>query len=63
MCYPTSRQLLAIKGAQNRLKDFVATFLPANFGSKSRLPENGDSNVSCCALAIIYAFRNPAIVR
>ena len=38
VCYPTSRQLFAIKEPENRLKDFVATFLPTAFGSKTWFP-------------------------
>ena len=41
-----------IKGPENPLKDFVATFLSTNFGAKAGLPASGDSKVSCCALAV-----------
>ena len=44
----------AVKGPETHLKDFVATFLPTNFGAKTGLP----ANVSCCALAVICAFSN-----
>ena len=50
MNYPTSRQLLSIKGPENHLKDFAATFLSTNFGAKTGLPASGDSNLS---LAVI----------
>ena len=33
-------------------------FLSTNFGSKTGLSESGDSNDSCCALAVICAFCN-----
>ena len=49
LCYPTSRQFFAIKGPENHLKGFVATFLSTNVGAKTGLPASGDSNVSCCA--------------
>ena len=48
----------AVKGPETHLKDFVETFLPTNFGAKTGLPASGDSNVSCCALAVICAFSN-----
>ena len=44
--------LSQIKVPENPLKDFVATFL-SDFGAKTGLPASGDSNVSCCALAVI----------
>ena len=49
--------LSEIKGPENALKDFVATFLSTNFGSKIALPASCDSNVSCYSLAVISAFR------
>ena len=36
----------------------MATFLSTNFGAKTGLPASGDSNISCCALAVICAFSN-----
>ena len=58
LCYPTSGQLLAMKGPENHLKDFVATFLSRNFGTKNGLPARGDSNVSYCPLTFICAVSN-----
>ena len=45
--------LSEIKGPENPLKDFMATFLSTNPGAKTGLPGSGDSNVSCYALAVI----------
>ena len=45
--------LSEIKVPENPLQDFVATFLSTNFGAKTGFPASGDSNVSCCALAVI----------